>query len=76
MAIAVTTGPEQLLLELFAIFVSAKVIGELFERFTLPSVLGEGEAGLVSSPRPLRPPLPVPNFFRHSSLPCVLMQRR
>ena len=41
------TGTEQLLLELFAIFVSAKMIGELFERFSLPSVLGEILAGAV-----------------------------
>jgi Kef-type K+ transport system membrane component KefB len=43
-------GPEQLLLELFAIFVSAKVIGELFERISLPSVLGEILAGAVLGP--------------------------
>ena len=45
-----STGPEQLLLELFAIFVSAKVIGELFQRFTLPSVLGEILAGALLGP--------------------------
>ena len=50
MAIAVITGPEQLLLELFAIFVSAKVVGELFERFRLPSVLGEILAGAALGP--------------------------
>ena len=41
MAVAIPTGPEQLLLELFVIFVSAKAIGEVFERMSLPSVLGE-----------------------------------
>src|SRR5436190_7147580 len=50
MAYAVTTGPEQLLLELFAIFVSAKVVGELFERFRLPSVLGDILAGAALGP--------------------------
>jgi Kef-type K+ transport system membrane component KefB len=50
MAIAIATGPEQLLLELFAIFVSAKVVGELFERFSLPSVLGEILAGALLGP--------------------------
>lgn len=45
-----TGGPEQLLLELFAIFVSAKVVGEIFERFSLPSVLGEILAGVALGP--------------------------
>jgi len=44
------SGPEQLLLELFAIFVSAKVVGELFERLRLPSVVGEILAGVVFGP--------------------------
>ena len=43
-------SPEQLLLELFAIFVSAKVVGELFERLRLPSVLGEILAGIALGP--------------------------
>jgi len=43
-------GPDQLLLELFAIFVSAKVVGEIFERFRLPSVLGEILAGVALGP--------------------------
>jgi Kef-type K+ transport system membrane component KefB len=43
-------GSEQLLLELFAIFVSAKVVGEIFERFGLPSVLGEILAGVALGP--------------------------
>jgi Kef-type K+ transport system membrane component KefB len=49
-----TQGPEQLLLELFAVFVSAKVVGEVFERFSLPSVLGEILAGIVLGPYALR----------------------
>jgi Kef-type K+ transport system membrane component KefB len=50
MAVAIPTGPEQLLLELFVIFVSAKVVGELFERISLPSVLGEILAGALLGP--------------------------
>lgn len=50
MATQIVTGPEQLLLELFAIFVSAKVVGELFERINLPSVLGEMLAGALLGP--------------------------
>ena len=42
--------PDQLLLQLLAIFVSAKVVGELFERIKLPSVLGEILAGAVLGP--------------------------
>jgi Kef-type K+ transport system membrane component KefB len=43
-------GPEQLLLELFAIFVTAKVMGEVFERLGLPGVLGEIMAGVALGP--------------------------
>jgi Kef-type K+ transport system membrane component KefB len=43
-------GPEQLLIELFAIFVAAKVLGEVFERLSLPGVLGEILAGLGLGP--------------------------
>jgi Kef-type K+ transport system membrane component KefB len=50
MAMPPAHGTEQLLLEFFAIFVSAKAIGELFERLTLPSVLGEIVAGAILGP--------------------------
>ncbi len=43
-------APDELLLQLLAIFVSAKVVGELFERVRLPSVLGEILAGAVLGP--------------------------
>jgi Kef-type K+ transport system membrane component KefB len=39
-----------LLFELFAIFVAAKVIGEIFERLKLPAVLGEILAGVLIGP--------------------------
>jgi Kef-type K+ transport system membrane component KefB len=45
-----TAGEQLLLLELFATFVSAKAVGELFERVALPSVLGEILAGAVLGP--------------------------
>ncbi len=38
------------LLELFAIFVWAKVLGELFEQLSLPAVLGEILAGVILGP--------------------------
>jgi Na+:H+ antiporter len=43
-------GPEQLLMELLAIFVAAKVTGELFERMRVPGVLGEILAGVALGP--------------------------
>ena len=43
-------SPEQLLFELFAIFVAAKVGGEIFERIKLPGVLGEILSGVVLGP--------------------------
>ena len=41
---------DALLLGLFAIFVAAKAIGEIFERLRLPAVLGEILAGVVFGP--------------------------
>jgi Kef-type K+ transport system membrane component KefB len=43
-------GPETLLLELFTIFLAAKIFGELFERLYLPAVLGEILAGVALGP--------------------------
>ncbi len=43
-------GSDTLLLELFAIFVGAKVFGEVFARLSLPAVLGEILAGVVLGP--------------------------
>lgn len=44
------TGTDTLLLELFAIFVWAKVFAEVFEQLALPAVLGEILAGVVLGP--------------------------
>ena len=41
---------QALLLELLLIFVSAKVIGEIFQRLRVPGVLGEIVAGVVFGP--------------------------
>jgi Kef-type K+ transport system membrane component KefB len=43
-------GTETLLLELFAIFVWAKVFGEIFEQLAFPAVLGEILAGVILGP--------------------------
>lgn len=47
-------GTDTLLLQLFTIFVWAKVFGEVFERLTLPAVLGEIMAGVVLGPYAIR----------------------
>ena len=43
-------SPQTLLWELFAIFLAAKVVGEVFERVHLPAVLGEILAGVAIGP--------------------------
>ncbi len=43
-------NPQDLLLELFAIFVAAKVLAEGFERVRVPGVLGEIAAGVILGP--------------------------
>ena len=43
-------GPETLLLDLFAIFLAAKLMGELLERVRVPAVLGEILAGVALGP--------------------------
>ncbi len=43
-------GSGQLLLQLFLIFVCAKLFGEIFERLALPAVLGEILAGILLGP--------------------------
>jgi Kef-type K+ transport system membrane component KefB len=43
-------APSLLLVDLFVIFVITKCFGEIFERFSLPAVLGEILAGIVMGP--------------------------
>lgn len=43
-------GTDTLLLQLFTIFVCAKICGEVFERLSLPAVLGEILAGVLLGP--------------------------
>ena len=43
-------GPQALLLQLFAIFLAAKIVGEIFEQLRLPAVLGEILAGVIFGP--------------------------
>src|SRR5437879_6040755 len=50
MATAIPSGTEQLLLFLFVIFVTTKMLGEIFERLHLPGVPGEILAGVALGP--------------------------
>src|SRR5690349_2358840 len=50
MATALPSPTEQLLLELFVIFVTTKMLGEIFERLSLPAVPGEILAGMLLGP--------------------------
>ena len=43
-------GTDTLLLQMFTIFVCAKICGEVFERLSLPAVLGEILAGIALGP--------------------------
>src|ERR1700757_952533 len=49
---------DRFLLEVFAIFVWAKVFGEIFEQFSLPGVLGEILAGVFLGPHATRLVIP------------------
>src|SRR5438552_17973081 len=48
-------APNQLLVDLFVIFAVTKCFGEIFERFSLPAVLGEILAGITLGPHALGP---------------------
>ena len=44
------TGPAQIPLSMLVVFVSAKVMAELFERLNQPGIVGEILAGVVIGP--------------------------
>lgn len=62
-----------LLLQLFTIFVWAKVFGELFERLHLPAVLGEILAGVVLGPYTTRFIMPSETVFSIAELGAVFL---
>jgi Kef-type K+ transport system membrane component KefB len=66
-------GTEELLLELLVIFVSAKVIGEIFERLSLPSVLGEILAGIALGPYALNWIQPSSTIYSVAELGAVFV---
>jgi Kef-type K+ transport system membrane component KefB len=68
-----TNGTEGLLLQLFTIFVWAKVFGELFERLYLPSVLGEILAGIVLGPYATQFVIPTPTVYSIAEVGAVFL---
>jgi len=66
-------GTDSLLLQLFTIFVWAKVFGELFERLHLPAVLGEILAGVVLGPYATRFILPGDTIYSIAEIGAVFL---
>src|SRR5208282_199865 len=67
------SGTGSLLLQLFTIFVWAKVFGELFERLHLPAVLGEILAGVVLGPYATRFILPGDTIYSIAEIGAVFL---
>src|ERR1039458_9872892 len=66
-------GSDSFLLQLFTIFVWAKVFGELFERLRLPAVLGEILAGVVLGPYATRFILPGDTIYSIAEIGAVFL---
>src|SRR4051812_42315280 len=66
-------GADVLLLQLFTIFVWAKVFGEVFERLHLPAVLGEILAGVILGPYSTRFIVPTETVFSIAELGAVFL---
>ena len=66
-------GTDSLLLQMFTIFVWAKVFGELFERMHLPAVLGEILAGVILGPYATRFVLPGDTIYSIAEIGAVFL---
>jgi Kef-type K+ transport system membrane component KefB len=66
-------GTDTLLLQLFTIFVWAKVFGELFERLGLPAVLGEILAGVILGPFGTGFVVPSPTIFAIAEIGAIFL---
>src|SRR5438105_9633088 len=66
-------GADTLLLELFAIFVWAKIFGELFEHFSLPAVLGEILAGVILGPYAAGLIKPTENIYAFAEIGAIFV---
>ena len=68
-----TNGTEGLLLQLFTIFVWAKVFGELFERLYIPAVLGEILAGIVLGPYATQFVIPTATVYSIAEIGAIFL---
>jgi Kef-type K+ transport system membrane component KefB len=68
-----TNGTEVLLLQLFTIFVWTKVFGELFERLSMPAVLGEILAGVVLGPYATRFVIPTSTVYSVAEVGAIFL---
>lgn len=66
-------GTDTLLLQLFTIFVWAKVFGELFERLGMPAVLGEILAGVVLGPYATQFIIPTDTVFSIAEIGAIFL---
>jgi Kef-type K+ transport system membrane component KefB len=66
-------GTDTLLLQLFTIFVWAKVFGEVFERLMIPAVLGEILAGIVLGPYAARVIDPSPSIISIAEIGAIFL---
>lgn len=66
-------GADTLLLQLFTIFVWAKVFGELFERLGMPAVLGEILAGVALGPYATGFVVPTPTVFAIAEIGAIFL---
>jgi len=67
------TGTDTLLLQLFTIFVWAKVFAEVFERLRLPGVLGEILAGIVLGPYAAKIIDPSPSIMSMAEIGAIFL---
>ncbi len=68
-----SNGTDTLLLQLFTIFVWAKVFGEVFERLMMPAVLGEILAGIVLGPYAARIIDPSPSIISLAEIGAIFL---
>src|ERR1035441_7039260 len=66
-------GTDSLLLQMFTIFVWAKVFGELFERMHMPAVLGEILAGVILGPYATRFVIPGDTIYSIAEIGAVFL---
>jgi Kef-type K+ transport system membrane component KefB len=66
-------GTDTLLLQLFTIFVCAKICGEVFERLSLPAVLGEILAGIALGPYAANIIVPSDNIISLAEIGAIFL---